>query len=363
MYSMRQIPTHAMALLCLLVLLTLRSPATAQHGSWCACGEFESTPVTFEIDHAVAWRWAAVRAFDRWNTYGNLLQWRQGDGSAGINGKNEVIFFTPEQSLDIYGIVLDQDTFGVTYINPPSAFGAPSFDACPPPPNTACGIFTEADIIINSTFDNGWQTSGPNYNDTGPANYGATMLHEVGHTLGLHHNFTSLSVMNHYEDFASIYLSHSDARAVRGHYPGIAITSVDIATYPFRFEGFQYDGTTVASVAPATVQAGGVFSLGHITVENIGTEPLQNVELQIYLSINDNITTSDYLAGRLRWSVFSTWWDTTDRQFRVPTSVPPGTYYVGAIITYNNGATDAVVYNNRWVLDAANRLTVVGAVE
>lgn len=359
MYSMRQTLAPTLAPLCLLVLIAMRAPAAAQHGAWCACGEFETLPVVFEIDHAVAWRWAAVRAFDRWNTYGNLLQWRQGDGSAGINGKNEVIFFTPEQSQDIYGIVLDEDTFGVTYIDPPLAFGTPSFNACPPPPNTTCGFFTETDIIINSAFDNGWQTSAPNYSDTGPANYGATLLHEVGHALGLHHNFTSLSTMNHYEDFASIYLSHSDARAVYGHYAGEAIPTVDVATYPFRFEGFQYDGTTVASVTPSTVQAGGMFSVGNFTVENIGSEPLQNVELPIYLSVNESITTSDYLAGRLTWAAFSTWWDTTDRQFQVPIWVPTGTYYVGAIITHDNGATDAVVYNNRWVLDTANRLTMV----
>lgn len=358
MYSLQKRLSPIMAFLCLLGIATMPSPATAQHGAWCACGGFATMPVQFEIDHSVAWRWAAARAFDRWNTYGNVFQWSQGDGRAGVNGKNEVIFFTPEQSRDIYGIVLDQDTFGVTYIDPPSAFGTPPFNACPPPPNTTCGVFTETDIIINSAFSNGWKTSAPNYSNTGPANYGATLLHEAGHVLGLHHNFTSLSTMNYYEDFAAIYLSHSDARAVRGHYPGEATAVTDIATYPFRFEGFQYDGTTVASVTPSAVQAGGFFSLGNFTVENIGTEPLENVELQIYLSVNDNITTSDYLAGALKWSVFSTWWDTTSRQFNVPTWVPPGTYYVGAIITHDGGATDAVGYNNRWVLDTASRLTV-----
>ncbi len=359
MYRRRPTLSSTTAIVLLLALIAMRSPVAAQTGVWCACGEFETLPVRFEIDHSVAWRWAAARAFDRWNTYGHVFQWSQGDGIAGINGKNEIIFLTPEQSLNIYGIALDQDTFSVTYIDPPSAFGAPSFNACPPPPNTTCGFFTETDIIINRALDNGWQTSAPNYRDTGPANYGATVLHEAGHVLGLHHNFTSLSTMNVYEDFAAVYLSHSDAQAVRGHYPNAATTVADIATYPFRFEGFQQDGTTAASVTPSTAQAGGVFTLENITVENVGTETLSNVELQIYLSDNDDITTADHLAGILRWTTFSTWWDTTGRQFSVPVWVPPGTYYVGAIITHGDGTSDTVIYNNHWVLDSANRITVV----
>ncbi len=347
------------ALLFLLSLVFMPTPTLAQHGAWCACGEPGTLPVRFEIDHSVAWRWAAVQVFDKWNTYGNLFHWSQGDGKAGINGKNEVIFFTPTQSMDIYGIVLAPDTLGVTYLSPQSASGEPPFDACPPPPDTTCGVFTETDIIIHSALDKGWKTSAPNYSNTGPAHYGATLLHEVGHTLGLHHNVDSLSTMNEYEDFAAIYLSYSDTRAVRGRYPDVAAIVMDVGIYPFRFEGFQHEGTTVASVTPKTVQAGDTFTLANFTIENVGSEPLSDVKLRIYLSVNDNITTSDYLVGTLIWSAFSTWWDTTGRQFRVPASVPPETYYVGALVTHNGGTPDSVVYTNRWVLDTASRLRVV----
>ncbi|PON15196.1 hypothetical protein C2W62_25095 [Candidatus Entotheonella serta] len=343
----------------LLLLAVLPLPTLAQHGAWCACGEHEVLPVQVEIDHSATWRWAAVREFDKWNMYGDLFQWSQGDGRAGINGKHEVIFFTPSQALDIYGIVMDSDTYGITYVTPLSVFGSPPFDACPPPAGTTCGVFTETDVIINSAFVNGWKTSAPTYDDTGPTYYGAALLHEVGHMLGLHHNFDNLSAMNDYEDFAAIYISHSDSRAVRGHYPEAATIIPDVGTYPFRFAGFQHHGTTMASVAPTTVQAGGTFTLANITIENVGSEVLDEVELRIYLSVNENITTSDYLVGTLIWSSLSTWWDTTGRQFTVPASVPPGTDYVGALVTHNSGTPDDVVYNNRWVLDTANRLTVV----
>lgn len=347
------------AVLLWLSLVFAPLPTLAQHGAWCACGGHATLPVHFEIDHSATWRWAAVREFDKWNTYGNLFEWSQGDGSAGINGKNEVMFFAPSQSLDIYGIVMDSETYAVTYINPLSAFGAPPFDACPPPAGTTCDFFTETDVILNSAFEHGWQTSTPHDLDTGPASYGAALLHEVGHTLGLHHNFDNLSAMNDYEDLAAIYVSYSDSRAVRGHYPEAATTALDVATYPFRFAGFQHHGITVASVAPTTVQAGGTFTLANFTVENIGSEALDDVELRIYLSVNETITTSDYLVGTLIWSSLSTWWDTIGRQFSVPASVPPGTYYVGALATYHKGTPDAVSYNNQWTLDTENRLTVV----
>jgi len=315
--------------------------------------------VPVEIDHSVTWRWTAVRELDKWNTYGNVFQWQQGNGSAGINGTNEIIFFAPSQTLDIYGIILDPDTYGVTYASPWSAFGLPPFNTCPPRAETTCGVFTEMDVILNSAFELGWSTTSPDPSETGPAYYGAALLHEVGHLLGLHHNFDNLSAMNDYEDFATIYLSHSDSRALRGYYPEAVTTLIDIGTYPFRFAGFQHDGTTLASVTPTTVQAGGTFTLANFTIENIGSEMLSDVELRIYLSVNNNITTSDYLVGTLSWPTFLTWWDTTGSQFNVPVSVPPGTYYVGALATYDGGETDAVVYNNLWSLNTENRLTVV----
>jgi hypothetical protein len=337
-------------------------PAGAfQHGDWCACGKHSTVPTVFEIDHTTSnWQNAASTSFARWDAYSDVFSWGIGDGASGINGKNEIAFFSASEANSEYGFNLDSFTFAVTYMNPKSAFCDPIFDECPMPAGTTCGNFTETDVILNSTFSRGWTTSAPNFSDSGPANYVATAIHELGHTLGRHHDFNTLTTMNYYEDYAIIYLSLSDGRFARGFFPSQARSVTDVATYPFRFSGTSYDGTTVASPSTTTVEKGNNFSLRNFTVENIGSTTLSNVNLKIYLSTNTVITTSDYQVGTVNFSSFSTWWDDdgTGRTFTVPESVPPDIYYIGAIIFYNTSTQDSITYNNTWVLDITRRLTV-----
>ena len=340
-------------------LLMNVQPAVAQHGGQCACGR-PSVPSAFEIDNGAPWLAAAQAEFSKWNNYANVFSWAAGDMVGGRNGKNEIIFFTTTQAHDIYGFNIDANTFGITYINPASAFGSPSFDACPPPPSTTCGTFTETDVIMNTNFGRGWTTSAPNYDDTGPANYGATAAHELGHSIGLHHVFNNLSTMNYYEDFAAIYISLGDAGILRAQYPGSVNNVLDVATYPFRHNGgFQYAGTTAASPNVSSVQAGNSFTLSNFTVENIGNITPSNVRLNIYLTSNTIVSTADYLIGTIAFDTLPTWWDTTGTVFTVPATVPVGTYYIGGIITYNFTTTDAITYNNSWVLDANRQIAVL----
>jgi FG-GAP-like repeat/Bacterial pre-peptidase C-terminal domain len=340
-------------------LLMNVQPAVAQHGGQCACGR-PGVPSAFEIDNGAPWLAAAQAEFSKWNNYANVFSWVAGDMVGGRNGKNEIIFFTSQQAHDIYGFNIDANTFGITYINPDSAFGSPSFNACPAPAGTTCGTFTETDVIMNTSFGRGWTTSAPNYDDTGPANYGATAVHELGHSIGLHHVFNNLSTMNYYEDFAAIYISLGDAGILRAHYPGSVNNVLDVATYPFRHNGgFQYDGTTAASPNVSSVQAGDSFTLSNFTVENIGNITPSNVRLNIYLTTNTIVSTADYLIGTVAFDTLPTWWDTTGTVFTVPPTVPTGTYYIGGIITYNFTTTDAITYNNSWVLDANRQITVL----
>lgn len=344
------------------LLLLFAWPASAQHGDWCACGRHSTEPAFFQIDHTVtSFQNAAATSFNRWDRYSDVFSWGIGNGAGGSNGTNEIIFFGAAATFNQYGIVIDSNVFGVTYINPSSAFGNPPFNACPPPAGTTCGFFSETDVIMNAEFSRGWTTSPPNYSDTGPAYYIATAIHEMGHALGIHHNFDSLTTMNYYEDYAALYLSHSDGRAARGYHATQARTTVDIGTYPFRFSGFQYSGTTVASSIPSSVEQGALLTVRNFTIENIGSETLSNVRLRLYLSTNDIITGADYLLGTVSFSSFSTWWDTTGTNFTVPSSVPAGTYYLGAIASYNTSQEDAITYNNSWVLDASRRVTVTSS--
>ena len=180
------------------IFLLFSLPVIAQHGDWCACGRHSTEPASFEIDHTSSgWQNAASTSFARWDAYSDVFSWSIGNGAGGSNGINEIIFFGPATTLSQYGIVIDSNTFGVTYIDPNAAFGDPPFNACPPPAGTTCNYFAETDVIMNSEFVRGWTTSPPNFDDTGPASYVATALHELGHALGIHHNCDSLTTMNY----------------------------------------------------------------------------------------------------------------------------------------------------------------------
>jgi len=341
-------------------LILAPTSAMAQHGDWCACGKHRNAPISMQVDHTQAnFRNAAIGALARWDRHSNVFSWGTGDGRAGPNGVNEIIFFSPATTQNLYGLTIDENVFGVTYINPRSAFGG--FNECPAPTGTTCGFFSETDVIMNAAFTRGWTTNPPRFNDTGPASYVATSLHELGHVLGLHHNFDSLTTMNYYEDFATLYLSLSDGRAAREFYPSQARTVTDIGTYPFRFSGSMYAGTTVASATPTTVQAGDLLTVRNFTIENVALRTLNNVRLRLYLSADTNVSTSDHLLGTVFFDTFTTWWDTTGMNFRVPAGVPAGRYYLGAIAFFNSTQTDGVTYNNRWVLDASRRITVEAA--
>ncbi len=341
-------------------------PAAAQHGGGCACGKNNSIPANWELEFTSGSVWlpAATAEFAKWNTYANVF----GSLPAGDllvsknNGKNELMFLTKAQALSAYGFSIDENTFGITWLSPNSSFGSPSFNACPPPAGTTCGTFSETDVIVNAEFSNGWTTVGPpDFNDSsGPAYFGATVLHELGHAIGLHHNFSNLSTMNYFEDYAAWYCTLADASTLRAHYTSQTRTVTDMAAYPFRHNGgYQYGAAVITSATPSSIDPGKTITIKDFSLENIGTSTANNVQLAFYLLADTTVTTSDTLLGTLVWTSFgsNSYWDGTSWDFVVPATVPPGTYYLGGIVTVG-GSEDAVTYNNRWILDSGRRVTV-----
>jgi len=107
-----------------------------------------------------------------------------------------------------------------------------------------------------------------------------------------------------------------------------------------------------------TVEQGGTFS-AEFNMLNAGHSPATNLEINFYLSTNDNITEFDYLVGTRTWSTFNEWTytnQTTD--FTVPLSVPPGSYYFGWIASTSNTEYES---GDNTVLISDQMLTVTAA--
>lgn len=365
--------THRMTLLVAAILLAPTILfAQAGHTGGCSCGSWPSTPVSWVILHDTTdYINAAQTEFQHWNNVATIFSAQVPGGLTALpslgDGINQIMLLDAQESV-IYGLAMDEGTFGVAPSLPEEAFG--NFNGCPVFQGIDCSLsYTEADVLINEDFVRGFTPFGPpDYDDdNGPAYYGATALHELGHTFGLHHNFDNLSTMNYMQDFAAQYLAIADAQAVRAAYPNVVRTMTDLGTYPFYYDPNQseYDGPQLATINPTSVAPGGMLTIDNVTVENVGTSELSQVALQFYLSTDATITSSDILISQGTFpGIFgpSSYWDTAGGSsavtVQVPPTVPAGTYYYGARIVFNSSQQDSITYNNTWV--GPQQVTVTG---
>ena len=347
-------------------LLLIASPMRGQgHSGSCTCGGFAATPVPWQIEHVddAAYAAAAADEFARWNRYAEVFDARMGDGAMAPNGTNEIGFLDMATTSAKYGINMDRITFAITYMSPLSAAG--DFDACPKPPDAICGTFEETDVIMNSEFVRGFRASGPiDYSDSGPALYGATAVHELGHTLGFHHNVSSISAMNLYEDFAARYVATADTQELRRAYPAQARRVIDLATYPFSFNAELTDYAATTPIETPTIAVrGSSILIRNFGLENVGSETVDGVQIRFYLSTDAEISTADTLLGVLSFPgpiEPGAFWDDgrAGRTFTVSSELPLGTYTLGAIVSDGAGLVDGVAYNNSWV---ASKPVVISA--
>ncbi len=224
------------------------------------------------------------------------------------------------------------------------------------------GVVVEADVAFNPhrgwTTDDLAATSGP---DSAFA-FKEVVLHELGHVWGLLHPWDEEewvswdSVMNY--KLRTYYVGElfaDDTAAVRRAFPpGVAIRDGLISSYvTVRNERFVIPDYRTPLPTVATVRANGAFALtGPIKIENVGTVPLVDPSVEVYLTparlsfdgavlvkrakVRGKIPSGGTLQVKLAG-------------FKVPRGTPPGTYFLGYLL---RDPKDAYQGNNAaWALD------------
>ena len=349
------------ATLLALVALSIALPAAAQNATdWnsCWCGGWGSTPINITCYEGTGHTGGCTSEINNWKNHANVFTLVAPVSGVTLgnpsNGKNEVNSpISSAEASSRYGYSLDGTTYGVALMEPEANFG--NFNECESigspngqPTGQGCGLYTQADVLVNANFQSAWTTSRTAFD--GKAVVQTTVLHEVGHLLGDHHVFQHFSTLNYMNDDSGWFVTRIDARNLRAHYPGAATGISDLAVYPFKYGASQY-GETYATFTPTSASAGGTVSLSNIRVENVGSQSsIANMTVTFYLSSDTNITSADTVIGTLSWPSFSTWWESSSAiTLTIPSSVATGTYYIGGIVSAA-GVTNSVAINDSFLV-------------
>jgi hypothetical protein len=222
-------------------------------------------------------------------------------------------------------------------------FGAPwaagTIGICYTRWNTSTNVILEGDIALNPAFsftlDDEWVNDGST-----ARSFRQVMMHELGHMWGLAHQFNFPSIMNDSQDvhrfFGFPYMD--DAEAIRAAFPAATVPRTDLAVYLRYSTGTQ---SITDATFPSSVGNGLNFTVNNYHLENVGTAAVTTPTIEWYLTTARNYTSPYHYLGATtygsltRFNFFTP--SSTSRTLTVPTSVPPGFYYLNAFIRNDAG--------------------------
>ncbi len=280
----------------------------------------------------------------RWNIYGDVFRvyasptgtWSWGNGIFDLAG-----WPSNADMISAFGQGWDATTLGITFARWQS------------------GPIIEADIALNPAF--GW-TLDDEYgtrDDNGVWGFHQTLLHELGHSWGLHHPFNDQdpwwdSVMDYSpKRYRFPILTADDVNAVRNAYPGIAIHDGFLTTYTTGDCAGCALGTVGNNpvyygngVRPVTIMPGSAFSLVRpFKLENLGTDAIVDPIVDVFLTPRRMDYTGAIPVGT--WNYYAqippfTVQPLNPGPVSIPTGTPQGIYYVA--LNYRD--SDGNVGNN-----------------
>lgn len=277
-----------------------------------------------------------------WNNSMDLFRYTDYNGPWGNNSTNEFDgFINDNQLYSAYGVHWGTN-LAITHID--HGFLQPQ-----------CGEIVQSDIAYNDAYT--W-TDDAEYALAHPpvVLLRPNTMHELGHAWGYQlgkyvetYDYDSPTVMMPYyfgvvEDGWGVHAV--DAEIVRLHYSdqeGVpAYTDVGVESY------YASNGLNNSTINGTAFYPGQSITFSGVTVENIGHNAVSNVRIRFYLSLDRNITASDYqLPVWWYWSSFGAEsYSVGDYTETIPEGVPPGNYFVGAIVTINGFNDDYFTLNN-----------------
>jgi hypothetical protein len=213
-----------------------------------------------------------------------------------------------------------------------------------------CGRIVEADVFLNPAAS--WSNDPISALGTEDVHLiRPALMHELGHVWGEQrgdeaYDYDVPTVMHGAseeigEDGWGVHAA--DAWLIRALYDYQDVgADVGVESY------YAEDGLNNSTITGGVFLPGDLITLGKVTVENMSNFPIQNVNVRFYLSTNRVITTGDRQMGS-NWS-FAVFGaediSVFDYPLTIPSDMPPGTYFVGAIVTINGFEDDNYVSNN-----------------
>jgi hypothetical protein len=313
--------------------------ATEKGGAMGACG-YHNLLLTMEQVPTSWWSYSVnAGCMNMWDRFMNIYTYKADDGSFGNNNQNEFCGWV--NSTDLANLYSSSWGTGI----------AMCFTEYTPP----CGKIVESDVMWNPAYS--W-TDDAIYaiGNSGVILLAPVAMHELGHTWGYQigsyaetYDYDVPSVMHSY--YSNIVengngIHSSDADLVRRHYDDqtsvINITDVGVESY------YASGGLRNSATNKSTYYPGDSITLSNVTVENMSNYAISNLRLRFFLSTNRIISTSDYqIGGYWYWASFCKecrnvgTYTTT-----IPSNIPAGTYYIGAMVTVNGYNNDGYTQNS-----------------
>ncbi|MCA9312039.1 MAG: hypothetical protein KDA21_12580, partial [Phycisphaerales bacterium] len=327
----------------------------ALRASLCYCGYFDLYLTMEQVP--TSW-WSYNENNDSMYEYNQIMdiyRYVADDGSFGNNSENEFCGWLSQSTLNsVYGFNWGS-SLALTITWYPSG--------CP------CCELSQADIMFNSAYT--WtENFDAALGNSSLINYKPVVFHELGHSWGAQrgsctedYSYSQLSVMHAYYNniVENGFGMHAwDAWALRDLYD--ADTSI-LARQDMGVESYYTSGGSLTNsfTNTSTYYPGDTITLNNLTVENMSSSSTSDVRIRLYLSTNNIISTGDYQMGSYwSWSSFGSagWWS-GDLTTSIPSSIPPGEYYVGMIVTRGGASYLGDDYGSNNATYFRNKITVI----